>query len=61
MTRFPMRASRSHTSTRPAPRNWPSSMPMTCASCAWRSTSLAFFTARDGMRISLCETMASFA
>ncbi len=36
-------------------------MPMTCASCACRSTSLAFFTERDGIRSSLCETMASFA
>ena len=32
---------------------------MTCASCAWRSTSFAVRIAREGMRSSLCETMAS--
>jgi len=36
-------------------------MPMTWASCAWRRMSEADFTDRDGMRTSLCETIASRA
>jgi hypothetical protein len=41
-------ASVSTTATRSAPRNWPSSMPMTSASCAWRRISFACDTAREG-------------
>ncbi len=54
-----MRGSASTTGTRSGPRNWPSSIPITWASSAWRRISLAVRTARDGILSSEWDTMWS--